>query len=241
MNESAFMAAIIANPADDAPRLIFADWLEENGQAERAEFIRIQCELANIGWVIGPDGKRWMRTGCAEDDALENSLRRRCQDLLNTHGYDWQVHTSSSLADRLAGEVRWCRGFIAEITCTAAAFAEHGAAILRSQPVEKVTLTENFASGERVTSLPLSDMTASSLREVILMVDRETEATRLYCAWLSVRLSGISVSVRGIHMGVDFASGSDVSVRVQGSLDGRNWEDIPIVPEPGFIHPGPID
>ena len=29
--------------------LIFADWLEENGQAERAEFIRVQCELGDAG------------------------------------------------------------------------------------------------------------------------------------------------------------------------------------------------
>lgn len=41
-----FLQAIIANPADDAPRLIYADWLEEHGNSNRAEFIRIQCELA---------------------------------------------------------------------------------------------------------------------------------------------------------------------------------------------------
>jgi uncharacterized protein (TIGR02996 family) len=31
---------------DDAPRLISADWLEENGQPERAELIRVQIDLA---------------------------------------------------------------------------------------------------------------------------------------------------------------------------------------------------
>jgi uncharacterized protein (TIGR02996 family) len=44
----ALLAAIRAAPDDDAPRLIYADWLEEHGQTERAEFIRIQCELARI-------------------------------------------------------------------------------------------------------------------------------------------------------------------------------------------------
>lgn len=39
------LAAIIANPADDAVRLIFADWLEEQGHGERAEFIRLGFEL----------------------------------------------------------------------------------------------------------------------------------------------------------------------------------------------------
>jgi uncharacterized protein (TIGR02996 family) len=32
-----------ANPDDIAPRLILADWLEEHGQPERAELIRLQC------------------------------------------------------------------------------------------------------------------------------------------------------------------------------------------------------
>lgn len=31
---------ILANPTDDTPRLIYADWLEDNGQAERAASIR---------------------------------------------------------------------------------------------------------------------------------------------------------------------------------------------------------
>lgn len=47
-DEASFMDAIIASPRDDAPRLIFADWLEENGQNDRADFIRVQCDLAAI-------------------------------------------------------------------------------------------------------------------------------------------------------------------------------------------------
>ena len=46
MSHAAFLAGIIANPEDDDVRLIYADWLEECGAAERAEFIRVQCELA---------------------------------------------------------------------------------------------------------------------------------------------------------------------------------------------------
>jgi uncharacterized protein (TIGR02996 family) len=39
------LAGIIANAEDDAPRLVYADWLEENGDPDRAEFIRVQCAL----------------------------------------------------------------------------------------------------------------------------------------------------------------------------------------------------
>jgi uncharacterized protein (TIGR02996 family) len=44
-DRDAFLAAIHAAPDDDAPRLVFADWLDENGESERAEFIRVQVEM----------------------------------------------------------------------------------------------------------------------------------------------------------------------------------------------------
>lgn len=46
--ESAFLQAIIETPDDDFVRLIYADFLEENGQSDRSEFIRVQIELANL-------------------------------------------------------------------------------------------------------------------------------------------------------------------------------------------------
>jgi uncharacterized protein (TIGR02996 family) len=54
-DEKALLAAIWAEPQDDTPRLVYADWLEENGQPERAEFIRVQCELAQFDeWDESP-------------------------------------------------------------------------------------------------------------------------------------------------------------------------------------------
>jgi uncharacterized protein (TIGR02996 family) len=47
-HEDAFLADIVENPDDDGVRLIYADWLEDHGQPERAEFIRVQCELARL-------------------------------------------------------------------------------------------------------------------------------------------------------------------------------------------------
>src|SRR6266545_1813536 len=43
-DESALLNAIAAHPDEDTPRLMYADWLQEHGQPERAEFIRIQCD-----------------------------------------------------------------------------------------------------------------------------------------------------------------------------------------------------
>src|SRR5687767_4608593 len=42
--QAALLQAILDDPDDDAVRLVFADWCEENGQAERAEFVRLQIE-----------------------------------------------------------------------------------------------------------------------------------------------------------------------------------------------------
>lgn len=44
-DHASFLRAICAMPDDNAPRLIYADWLEEQGDVVQAEFIRVQCEL----------------------------------------------------------------------------------------------------------------------------------------------------------------------------------------------------
>jgi uncharacterized protein (TIGR02996 family) len=46
MRESdALCRAIVADPDDDTPRLVYADWLQEHDRAEEAELIRVQCAL----------------------------------------------------------------------------------------------------------------------------------------------------------------------------------------------------
>src|SRR5262249_56850238 len=49
------LRAIVATPEDDAPRLVYADWLDEHGVPDWAEFIRVQVELAatpGTGWRV---------------------------------------------------------------------------------------------------------------------------------------------------------------------------------------------
>jgi uncharacterized protein (TIGR02996 family) len=47
-HDDAFLASIMESPEDDTPRLIYADWLEERGDA-RGEFVRLVCKLARRG------------------------------------------------------------------------------------------------------------------------------------------------------------------------------------------------
>jgi uncharacterized protein (TIGR02996 family) len=46
--DSAFLSTILDNPDDDAPRLVYADWLDEQGEGDRAEFIRLQVRAARM-------------------------------------------------------------------------------------------------------------------------------------------------------------------------------------------------
>lgn len=45
-----FLQAIQADPDNDALAFIYADWLEERGEFDRAEFLRLETELAGLGW-----------------------------------------------------------------------------------------------------------------------------------------------------------------------------------------------
>lgn len=45
-DREALLAAIRLHPDEDTPRLVFADWLDEHGESERAALIRYSCSPA---------------------------------------------------------------------------------------------------------------------------------------------------------------------------------------------------
>ena len=45
-DEAAFLAALKANPADDTARLVYADWLDEHDEPQKAEYLRLVAEVA---------------------------------------------------------------------------------------------------------------------------------------------------------------------------------------------------
>jgi uncharacterized protein (TIGR02996 family) len=72
----ALLAAVIAESADDLPRLAYADWLEEHGDDARAEFIRVQVRLGRGCNVCDGTGRNAVSPcPCA-------LLRRRERELL---------------------------------------------------------------------------------------------------------------------------------------------------------------
>lgn len=158
----ALLAAILDDPADDLRRLIYADWLEENGQSERGEFIRVQVELGRLP----ASQMASCREICKPPDfegCPQRELRRREHALIAEHGYgwcdgllgpDWKTDGSGKAGctvrvgyfsgERETAEfaLAFRRGFVAQVRCPLQAWLDHGHAIVRCQPVERVEISD---------------------------------------------------------------------------------------------------
>lgn len=117
-DDEPFFAAIRDRPADDTPRLVYADWLDDHGKAARAEFVRVQCELAG---TPAPDRVR--------------GLRKREEELLKAHRAEWCGPVVRKLRGKKTGRVVFRRGFVEEIAGSAADLLSLAADIERIAPV----------------------------------------------------------------------------------------------------------
>jgi uncharacterized protein (TIGR02996 family) len=128
----ALYQSILDDPDDDGVRLVYADWLDENGDPERAEFIRVQCELERLcgewqAWVPA-----W-----AVIDPHGHQLAVRSEELLKKHGASWQpagVPVAPLHAFR--------RGFVESIAVRVSQFIDQGADLARLTPYRSVTFTD---------------------------------------------------------------------------------------------------
>lgn len=124
--ERSLLDAVLERPDDDWPRGIMADWYDENGQPERAEFIRVQIELAkydrNITTCKTPEdcyyaNKCGGNCGVDERDMICCPLRKR-NDELSANCFDW-----FEMPDGMApGSISWKRGFVDAVSLSLAAF-----------------------------------------------------------------------------------------------------------------------
>jgi uncharacterized protein (TIGR02996 family) len=92
--QDALLCAICERPDDDAPRLIFADWLDDHSDEQRAEFIRVQVELARL-----PNA-----------DERRAALMQREQQLWDAIGE--RLRAELPQIDGLSWEWRFERGFV---------------------------------------------------------------------------------------------------------------------------------
>lgn len=166
---AALLQAVIANPADDDLRLILADWLEDHGQQERSEFIRVQCRLAEPGFASGacacfPQPFRGKGYEC-EFHVLQRREREIFGDtwqgegMACTNGYAWSWEIGDLLGSEALTSVsqscaignfsestlwQFRRGFIAHVSLTLADLLAHGGRIAATCPVERVVVTDRM-------------------------------------------------------------------------------------------------
>lgn len=84
--EAALLVAVCAAPDDDLPRLVYADWCDEQGRHIRADFIRSQVELARLEkWFQGFTTRDERKANGQEFGRRLSFLRKRVKALVEHH------------------------------------------------------------------------------------------------------------------------------------------------------------
>lgn len=110
-DDQALYAEILTNPRDNAPRLIYADCVEEAGAAEFAAFIRFQCEHPDIAFYRTGGVTVLDISACPEDRHQELAAAARpFQRWFHHHSLD-VLGPPRFLGHRYF----WRRGFLTEI------------------------------------------------------------------------------------------------------------------------------
>ena len=108
----ALLKSVADSPADDLPRLIAADWLEERGESDRAEFIRLGCSLAAT--PPGADGRGPGDPRAERESELFRELIAKHLGWFVPHGFDIREYFVTD------------RGFLSEIRCPLALWVGGG-------------------------------------------------------------------------------------------------------------------
>jgi uncharacterized protein (TIGR02996 family) len=124
--DNPFLKALLADPDDDTLRLAMADWLDENDQPARAEFVKVQIALARG----------------VEDRARRRKLEVRQRDLLLAHEADWVRPLAEVLECNLGQWGGWVfrRGFVEYFRLHVSRLVACGAALAKLTPLRELTI-----------------------------------------------------------------------------------------------------
>jgi uncharacterized protein (TIGR02996 family) len=135
------LRAICNDPDDTTLRLAYADWLDENDDPARAEFVRVQCRLASLGFgLLSP------YTGTANPESLTRGLAGESVALVRRQAELWEANRDAWLAElpELPGSVvSFHRGFAAVVTAEhPGGLVRNGAKLFRIAPVTRVVFRD---------------------------------------------------------------------------------------------------
>ncbi len=130
---------VCEHPDDDTPRLVYADWLDEHGDPDRAEFIRVQVEAERLPGR-GPRRKQ---------------LLARAGQLQAAHGREWLAELPAFGGASWGPAFR--RGFVEEATFAGwQAFAANAERLFAAAPLRRAKFTAlRRADGRRMAGSPL--------------------------------------------------------------------------------------
>jgi uncharacterized protein (TIGR02996 family) len=155
-DHEALVAAIAANPDDDAPRLAFADWLEERGDAARADFVRDQVRLDRTPPGTDEHRQLFRRTVDSLRENLPAWIRPACDLFGQPSSWKPMRRSGRGLAVALVGEVPrvidWLAFERGDIGALGGSFhasddSPRLARLLHMHPVTRLSLRAIHASG----------------------------------------------------------------------------------------------
>jgi uncharacterized protein (TIGR02996 family) len=129
-DEAHLLAAIAEAPDDDTPRLVYADWLDEHDQPDRAEFIRLQIGLTAA--TIPEAQQEAARTRA--DELFKRNEAAWCGELPVRSGVTW---TTTPFTRGFADTVGFRHG---------KAWKEHSAAVFAAAPISRVRCGGTFTA-----------------------------------------------------------------------------------------------
>jgi len=186
----ALLADILANPDDDAPRLVFADWLTERGDP-RGELISLQCAAQH-----------------ATGGVLARHVNR-ASALLERHGEAWVGEIR-----QIVRGVELKRGFVASINATGSVFAKCGA-LFEQEPIEELRVIK--PSARDLATIAKAPHLAK-LRALVMLdparIETEAHVQALGALLCSPRLS--TLRVLELRLAVAGAAGPSVRDTLAG-------------------------
>jgi uncharacterized protein (TIGR02996 family) len=189
MDEQAFIAGIADATGDNALRLVFSDWLEENGQSDRAELIRVQIALADP----------------PEDLGEYRALRAREAKLLMWH----EKKVIGPLKKLGVRGWRVRRGLVDWVLMSVPRFVKDGEQVLALTPVQSVKLTGARRGIDALAACPALarvrglDLSNNGLGEAhlrTLLSARLAELQQLDLSDNSIRAGGVRALADSPHL-----------------------------------------
>jgi uncharacterized protein (TIGR02996 family) len=151
--EDGLLQAILAAPDDDGVRLVYADWLDEHGRPERAEFIRAQVAL-EAEPELSP---RWRELYKRAEKLLKGRVTKWCPPLEN-----------------LAAQPAYRRGFVEAVVTSTRLFAQRAADLFAKVPLRWLRLGSTAAGVTLADALRSPDLARLRGLSLETMLDRDS-------------------------------------------------------------------